>query len=624
MCGELLTNRAKPEQVASYQMNATLNPTNHTVYGEGIITWRNTSLVPTRELWVHLYLNAFKNSASVFMQEAVSGFRGGQKPTDWGKIEVQRFSLQKETSKVDLWAVADIHPNGDQDETDIRIPLPDDVKPGDELVIDVAWEAKLPSIVLRTGYWDTYHFMGQWFPKIARLETDGKWSHFPFHRLSEFYADYAHYDVTLDVPEQFTIGATGPIIEESIANGRRRERHVQDSIHDFAWSAWDQWQSRKETIGHTEVTVFYPKGFHSVVERQLATLRFAFPYYQERYGTYPYSVLTVIHPPEHAHESGGMEYPTLITTGGAWYTPSSFLMPELVTIHEFGHQYFYGLLGSNEVEWPFLDEGLNAYAEQEALAHFKGSGSFINFFGLTISDTAHALTGNQATHQDRVAQPAFLFQSGTTYGKLVYSRTSTLLETLRRVYGDEKMRAALTLYAHRYRFLHPTPDQLLDTLGQCLGDAARENAHLVLFERGWVDYRAEAIASHPTQDREGFFDQTDQTPTNATNQGKDPYTGWVLVTRRGTLHFPITIELISKGGFRQRIPWEGIENWIRIPYRGATPLEAAIVDPDEQILLDQDRTHQFITTPTFKGPGLFRTGERLFYWVQVLLQWLLP
>ena len=132
-----------------------------------------------------------------------------------------------------------------------------------------------------------------------------------------------------------------------------------------------------------------------------------------------------------------MEYPTLITTGGASYIPNGVDLIELVTIHEFGHQYFYGLLASHETQWPFLDEGLNSYAEAEAMEAWKGKSSFIDLLGLSIGDAeGHAERARHFARTDRVAQPAFAFGTGSSYGALVYSRTATILETLRRVYGD--------------------------------------------------------------------------------------------------------------------------------------------------------------------------------------------
>src|SRR5262249_36925013 len=144
--------------------------------------------------------------------------------------------------EADLWAKAELKRPGDDDETDVRVSLPKPVRPGETIQLEMAWDDKLPSIVERTGYEGTYHFVAQWFPKIARLEPDGTWAHFPFHHLAEFYADFGSYDVTLDVPTGYTIGATGPTVESKVDGGRRIERHVQENIHDFAWTAFDRWE----------------------------------------------------------------------------------------------------------------------------------------------------------------------------------------------------------------------------------------------------------------------------------------------------------------------------------------------------------------------------------------------
>src|SRR5205823_3743527 len=139
----------------------------------------------------------------------------------------------------DLWPSAQLQRPNDADETDARVPLPRAVDPGEAITLEVTWDDKLSSIVERTGHDGSFHMVAQWFPKIAKLEDDGQFAHFPFHHLAEFYADFGRYDVTVDVPESFTVGATGPLIDSKIENGRRFEHHAQTDIHDFAWTAWD-------------------------------------------------------------------------------------------------------------------------------------------------------------------------------------------------------------------------------------------------------------------------------------------------------------------------------------------------------------------------------------------------
>ncbi|MGH7329578.1 MAG: M1 family metallopeptidase, partial [Polyangiaceae bacterium] len=414
------------------------------------------------------------------------------------------------------------------------------VAPGETISIATTWDVKLPSVVERTGYAGSFHMIAQWFPKIARLEPDGTFAHFPFHRLSEFYADFGTYDVTMDVPDNFVIGATGPVASSRVENGRRIERHVQADVHDFAWTAWDKFKAKSEDIDGVHVSALFPPDYDAVADREMATIRFSLPYYQRRYGPYPYSVLTLVHPPDEAGEAGGMEYPTLITTGGSWFEPRIVLEPELLTAHEFGHQYFYGLMASNEMLYPFLDEGVNSFAEEDALGNMFGDASGGGLWGISVSDIA-AHVVNARNKDAFVAEPAYAFPTGASYGSLAYSRTAVILETFKRVYGEEKFWAAMTDYTKKWRFSHPTPDDFVACFyDEVSPDAARE-LHAALFERGAVDYVVSDMSSREITSAAGIFDADGKRET-VKGASRNEYEGWVLVSRRGPLRLPVDID----------------------------------------------------------------------------------
>jgi hypothetical protein len=612
------------EDVADYTLRAKLDPILHQLHGEGTIRWRNTSQTPVRELWLHLYLNAFKNDLSTFMREPVAGYRGTFPVRDWGAIDVQKLVLEDEAGgSKDLWPGAERTRAGEDDETDARVPLPREVAPGESIVLEVAWDDKLPNVVLRTGFAGSFHMLAQWFPKIARLEPSGRWAHFPMHRLAEFYADFGTYDVTLDVPSSFTIGATGPVVESRVESGRRIERRVQSDVHDFAFAAYDHFDVKKERIGGVLVSVLFPEGEDRNAARELDAVRFALPHDQALYGAYPYDVLTLVHPPDDASEAGGMEYPTLITTGGSWYWPPFSHLVELVTIHELGHQYFYGLLASDEVTWPFLDEGVNSYAEGEALGAWLGSGSAASVLGFTLSDTAvQSVFGNEREHDEPVAQPAFAFRSGEDYGRLVYERTAAILETMHRVYGAAATRA-LARYARSYRFRHPGPEDLIASFEDEVGAPAAASLRTALFDQGWVDYAVTALSAKRAMAPAGIFDkgETRETLPGGVAVGS-AYEGWVLLTRRGTLSFPVDVELTLEDGTTQRLSWNGEAESVRLPYRGPSGLKSAVVDPDHTVLLDDDPTNNHASTGTSRHAP--RVSERLLYWAELWLQAILP
>ncbi|HVH44474.1 MAG TPA: M1 family metallopeptidase [Labilithrix sp.] len=635
LAGPPLTEDAAPdvpmaahaESVASYTLRAKLDPVAHTVDGEGTITWRNASSKPVSELWMHLYLNAFKNQSSVFMRAPIGGFRGTRLPSAWGSIDLKKLVLVSGDQRADLLSSVESKRPGDDDETDARIPLPRTVQPGETITLEVEWNDKMPTIVERTGYDGSFHMIAQWFPKIAKLEKDGSFAHFPFHHLGEFYSDYGRYDVTLDVPDGFVVGATGPMSESKKEGGRSIQRHVQEDIHDFAWTAWDKYEVRKESIAGVDVTALYPPGYGDHAERELETMRFALPHYGALYGKYPYPVLTLVHPPATANEAGGMEYPTLITTGQPSWVARGLHFVEAVTIHEFGHQYFYGLCASNEDAWPFLDEGLNSYAENEAMTAWKGPGSALDFAGLRIGDVeAQAERARHFGHDEKIAQGAGAFATGNAYGALVYSRTATLLETIARAYGRPKMARALGVYTRRFRFGHPTPNDLIATISTEIGPGAAENLRAGLFDKGWVDFAITQISSHSSHTAAGMFDRNGKretiTPDKTTNPNR--YDGWVLVVRRGTLRLPVEIELVAADGTRSRVTWNGEQESYRIPYSGSSPLRSAVVDPDERILLDEHPDNDFATAPGHPSAGAPRVLERATFWAATLLGGLAP
>jgi hypothetical protein len=614
--GEELLEHA--DDVVDYTMKASLDPATHVVHGEGTIVWRNKSAASVKELWFHLYLNAFKNEKSVFLSEPVGQFRGGGLPKDWGFIDVKKLMMGQD----DLWKGVELSRPNSADQTDACVPLPKDIAPGESITLEIAFESKLPTVVERTGYDGSFHMIAQWFPKIARLEPDGTWAHFPFHHLAEFYSDFGTYDVTLDVPQNFTIGATGAATEKKLENGRRIERHVQGDIHDFAWTAWDKFESRSEKIGTVDVTVLYPSGYKVDAERELATMRFALPHYGEKYGAYPYPVLTMMHPPMSAPEAGGMEYPTLITTGGPWYGPPGVMFVEEVTIHEFGHQFFYGLIATDEVTWPFLDEGLNSFAEDEGMTAWRGEGSAIDLFGLRVSNTTiQSMFSRKTAHNEPVAQPAWAFVSGRDYGRLVYGRTATILETLRRVYGDERMMRAFGNYTRRHRFRHPAPDDLFVAFEDELGPEARQFLHTAFFERGWIDFAVDDVATRPVHDPAGIFDGKTVPPdTNLTGE----HEGFVTVMRRGTIVLPVKVDLVAADGTRTRVTWDGHGDSVRLPYRGKSPLAFALVDPDHEVLLDDEPSNNWGASTAASRSSTRRALERTTYWSELVASFLFP
>ena len=597
---------AIPARIASYELSARLDTDTHHVLGSGVIRWKNGSNAAVTDLWFHLYLNAFSHEQTLFLRSTGGRHRGH--PEAWGGLSVKRL-VARELGSIDLWPVATKHSPGDPDDaTDIRVPLPRPISPGESLTLEVEFEAQLPRLFERTGYVDSFYLIAQWFPKLARLEQDGTFAHFPFHPQAEFYADFGDYDVAIDVPEVMVVGATGERVEERHDGDRKVVRYRARGVHDFAWTAWEGFRERGERIDGVDVRILYPPGQDLNARHALTVLRRALPDLGQRYGAYPYPSLTVVHPPSMASAAGGMEYPTFITTGAPWFAPYLSRGIETVTVHELAHQWFYGLLATNEHATPVLDEGLTTWAEGLTMSRYFGDSSALTLPGLAVSaESIRRAYAAQYGLDDVVVQPAPDFASFASIGALVYAKTGTTLRTLANVYGEDRVEGAIGDFARRHRFGHPTWDDLLDSFRRHVGPDATRQLRLALEERGWVNYVAERPRCRDVE--------------SSDSPSVQRYHCTARVIRQGSLQLPVDVVMVLDDETRVPATWNGRGLRHTFEYEGTSRVVGLVVDPSVRITLDANLLDNAASTR--HGPSS-HPGVQATYAAEVLLGWLGP
>ena len=419
----------RSERVVSYTMDVRLAPDKRMVHGAMDLVWRNTSNEPVRQLFFHMYLNAFKDKESTYVREGQGagkrGSRWNEEYPGWIKVNSMRTAAGAELWKDGTRHFVQPDDGNEKDHTLARVDLAAPVAPGETIALKIEFDSKLPRVLHRTGWAgdpdkpDTLFFMvAQWFPKIAVLRRgpDGKshWNRHQFHRNTEFFSDYGVYRVSIRVPSSFKVGATGPRVSGPTDNGDGTITvvHEQADVHDFAWTASPHFHAHEykwsfdkfceeapdgmgdrikellaRTAKHLDVEPSKIKPKQEVAVRILlqpdhAELADRFRWaagaslacYGIWFGQYPYEVLTIVDPPSGGGAAGGMEYPTLITVWGDRTAPDYVTGMEGVTIHEFGHQFFYGLLGSNEFEEAWLDEGFTSYTDSRVYEIAYGPG----------------------------------------------------------------------------------------------------------------------------------------------------------------------------------------------------------------------------------------------------------
>ncbi|HKX33358.1 MAG TPA: M1 family metallopeptidase [Blastocatellia bacterium] len=688
----------QPTVIASYKIDVQLKMNERQqpakLEGREVLTWLNDSPDTISDLQFHLYLNAFKNQKSTFFRESGGQLRGDTfQPGRWGWIDVEELKVvggDDLTSQIEFIRPDDGNPD---DQTVIRVPLAKPLGPGEKITLNLKFTANLPRVFARTGYWGKFALVAQWFPKIGvwesvgeRRRTEAGWNCHQFHATSEFYADFGNYDVTMTVPGEYKgkIGATGKMESENVnKDGTVTYRFRQEQVHDFAWtvdpnyvvvtrdfrpdehldqSEIDLWARRLKLppdqvkLKEVAVTLLIQPEHWRQIDRHFAAAFNAIKHYGLWYGRYPYETLTVVDPPYNADGAGGMEYPTFITAGTSWRLGRD-QNPEEVIVHEFGHQYWYGLVASNEFEEAWLDEGFTTYSTAKVLQTSYGPNVIpfewagVRWFYLSL-EIPHPYEDRVFTLRDKfndpILTPSWKFYDSESYGVNCYPRSGLVLNTLERYLGEELMARVMREYHQRWRFRHPASQDFFDTVNAVAG---RDFSwYFDQFVKGIevLDYEIAEARSARTSRAEGLFDQDGRKVEVEADQNAgsaQSYENEVVVRRLGNAHFPV--ELLFKFQDGNKIvgqpsaPQDGViqyyfedtrtgrkwnevwpikDRWKRFKFTSTSELQVAQVDPYEKVLLDANLTNNSRAAAESGLGAALRWASGALFWAQAALQ----
>lgn len=632
-------------RIANYDIEVKLAPDTRMLTGKEKLTWHNKSTDTITELQFHLYLNAFRNNQSTFMKESGGWARGNRIEKDgWGYVDVNRLTLASGEELTHMLAFIQPDDDNTEDRTVCSLPLPTPLAPNDSIVLHIDFTAKLPQPPLaRTGAKEEFFFVAQWFPKVG-VYINGKWNCHQFHANSEFFADYGVYNVRMTVPKANVVGATGVEVEvQDNGDGTATHYYHAEDVHDFAWTTSPEYRVHTDYVKtkDVEIRVLMQPDHDYQWLRHMEAAKAAVEYHQEWYGDYPYPNLTVVDPRRGAGGSGGMEYPTLITAGTTYGLPTGVRAVEVVIIHEFGHNFWYHLLASNEFEESWLDEGINSYTETQILEDKYGpKGDVINLFGIKINNIQmHRLRYLAAKDFDPTVRPAWGYYSGGSYGTNSYSKPALLLTTLQNYLGEEKMREIMRTYVARWRFKHPSSRDFINVVNEVSGQDLNWYFDQALYSNVVLDYSVDKVLTREVQKSRGYdFDfsttSKDSSLTNghaasaastngsdtASAQGKSKlYASEVHVRRLGQFKFPVEMVATFANGEKVRESWDGQETWHKFHYLKPTKLVSAAVDPDHEIVLDVNYTNNSKMVSA-SSLGTNKLSARFLFWMQFLLE----
>ena len=528
--------------VVQYEMDVTVHPDRHAMEGRQRLTYANASPDTLTRVFYHLYFNAFQ-------PHSMMAERNRELPDPDPRTTPRIFELGPD--EIGYHRIESLTQDGEPVshhtfDTVLEVELARPLPPGGQAVFDMAFVSQIPLQTRRSGRDSREgidYSMTQWYPKLAQYDTRG-WHADPYVGR-EFYAPFGTFDVRITLPAKYVVGATGVLLNpDEVGHGYASDslytatsdsltwRFHAENVHDFAWSADpDYLHDVLETEAGYAIHLLYQpdvaatwRTLHEAAPKMMA-------FFEERYGPYLYPQMTIAQGGD-----GGMEYPMITLVTGKRSPPSL----HGVTAHEVAHMWFYGMIGSNEADHAWMDEGFTSYATREALAHIREQ-----------PRPSHASAMYGILNMKRLGlfeplnTPSDWFDTNVAYGVASYSGGEMMLDMLGYVISDSLRDRFLLEYHRQYAFRHAGPHDVervaeqvsgihLDWYFQQFGDA------------NWnLDYAIRRFRSNP--------------------HGQE-WKGTVTLKRLGRAVMPIDLQITLADGSVQ---------WVHIPLgvmRGHKPV----------------------------------------------------
>jgi hypothetical protein len=626
----LAVNSDKPmsERIVHYEIDAKYDAVKHVVDATEILTYHNVAGQALDHFPFHLYQNAFQQKATWVNEAKVMGSRDTSyakwEDKDYGSEEIKSLEVVGQGDlTAQLHYIAPDDGNKD-DKTVIELRVPKPVAPGEYVQFKIAFRTQFPETQARSGYNRDFVLGGQWFPKVG-VFWHGAWNCHQYHNTTEFFADFGVYDVKLTVPQFEVVGASGVKVGElSNSDNTKTLTYHGDDIHDFAWTASPRYKVKDDGVfqgqlGPVKMQILMQPAHWNQVERHEKILKQSLEHFESWYGPYPYKTITLVDP-EPGSAAFGMEYPTFVTGGTSWFMPEGVYFPELVIEHEFGHQYWYGMVATNEFEDAWMDEGINSYTEVKVLDSILGKNtSVMNMAGATLSEReTQRLSYTSVPDLDPMAKNAYDYYNSNSYGGVTYGKTASVLLTLESIIGEETMAKAMHVYFMKYRFTHPTKEDFLKTIEEVSGKNLRWYFDQAVYGTPVMDYKVLRIDSLPVN----WYEEKKK---GASTDDKDTlYRSYVWLQRKEDFMMPVDVEIKFENGDKLREHWDGVNRWVRLgPYDKKTKIASAEIDPDHKIHIDRNDLNNSYTAEANGKPArkLSNYWQFATQWISQALAW---
>ncbi len=502
------------QQQVNYKIDISLNDVANTLDGFVKMDYTNNSPDTLSFIWIHLWPNAYKNDRTAFSnQQLENGSTSFYFSTEEKRGYINRLNFRVNS----VTAKTEDHP---QHQDIIKVLLPQPLPPKTTCKIETPFHVKLPYNFSRGGHVNQSYQLTQWYPKPAVYDRKG-WHPLPYLDQGEFYSEFGNYEVQITLPENYIVAATGnlqepqenewlkkhnPInktfikdpkskqkVEEAPASAKKTKtlHYNQKNVHDFAWFADKTFYYKTDTLqlpsGRViNVAAYYYKDNEEIWSSCLQQIKQAILTKSKWLGEYPYTIVSVV---EDKRPGGGMEYPTItfLSSGG------SKKMLDFVINHEVGHNWFYGILASNERKHPWMDEGMNTYYDNRYSMQYYGNTnidilqSSPGFLKNRMPEDIQQIMLQAVTSvkKDQSIETVSDNFSSFNYNNVAYTKAGNWMQLLEKKLGSILFDSCMKIYYNRWSFKHPYPEDFKEVAEE-ISSKKLDSIFLLLPKKGYL------------------------------------------------------------------------------------------------------------------------------------------
>jgi len=426
-------SKSEIKNLNTYDIVANLNAENKTLNCSEKIKYVNNSTANFNEVYFHLYPNAYKTketSPALFGNEQEI-YPQGFTP---GYLDISKLDLNGKNASYSIEGI---------DKTILKVTLEKELKPGEEIALDMNFNVTIPTATDRFGGYDGFFNFGNWYP-IAAVYDEAGWNLDPYYKIGDpFYSDVASYNVKIDVPKDYIVAASGEQISESTKNNLKSYSFKESNIRDFAWVASNKFVVQEKEVDGINIKCYGPKECTEGNKAAMTAAENSIKTFNKVYGKYPYKNYSVVS----TNFPSGMEYPELVFIAKNDFYSNNLIVVERTIVHETAHQWWYGVVGNDEIDEAWLDESFATYSVSIFYENKdKSKDSYQNTLD-RFNRTKSSLKDNAV-----VLKPVQEFKDWNDYGPLVYSKGAVMLNTLRDKVGDKTFFKIITTYYDKYKF----------------------------------------------------------------------------------------------------------------------------------------------------------------------------